>query len=166
MKHKVNTALVAVGFISIANLSALAAELTGTVQGANQPIAGSTVTLFAAGTGAPKQLAQGKSDESGAFALNYADALADSILYIVGKGGTNKSSNDAIALMSVLGTSLPKKVTVNEFTTIASAMTCAQFLNGEALGGKPLGLRIAARQMRGVSAHDQDPPLKTTGVRP
>ena len=95
MKHKVVnhslTALIAVGFISIANLSALAAELTGTVQGANQPIAGSAVTLFAAGTGAPKQLAQGKSDESGAFALNYADAPADSILYIVAKGGTPKA---------------------------------------------------------------------------
>jgi hypothetical protein len=38
------TALVAVGFVSLANISALAAELTGTVQGAKQPIAGSTVT--------------------------------------------------------------------------------------------------------------------------
>jgi hypothetical protein len=63
------TAFATVGFISLTNTSALAAELSGTVQGAKQPIAGSTVTLFAAGTGAPKQLAQGKSDDSGAFAL-------------------------------------------------------------------------------------------------
>ena len=86
------TALAAVGFISLANISALAAELSGTVQGAKQPIAGSTVTLFAAGTDAPKQLAQGKSDDSGAFALSYADAPADSVLYVVAKGGTPKAA--------------------------------------------------------------------------
>ena len=80
-------ALAAVGFISLANISVLAAELSGTVQGAKQPIAGSTVTLFAAGTDAPKQLAQGKSDDGGAFALSYADAPADSVLYVVAKGG-------------------------------------------------------------------------------
>ena len=57
MKHtliKYNlTALVAGSVLSLTNISALAAELAGTVQGAKQPIAGSTVTLFAAGTGAP-----------------------------------------------------------------------------------------------------------------
>ena len=37
----------------------MAADLSGTVQGAGKPIAGSTVTLYAAGTGAPVQLAQG-----------------------------------------------------------------------------------------------------------
>ena len=54
------TALVAVGVLSLANISALAAELAGTVQGAIQPIAGSIVTVYAAGNGAPTQLAQGK----------------------------------------------------------------------------------------------------------
>ena len=56
MKHKLIkynlTALVAVGVLSLTNISALAAELAGTVQGAKQPIAGSTGTLFAAGAGA------------------------------------------------------------------------------------------------------------------
>jgi hypothetical protein len=69
----------------------------------------------------------------------------------VAKGGTPKAGkgvkglNDAIGLMPALRRSTPpKKTTVNEFTTIASVMTCAQFLDGEALGGKALGLRIAA----------------------
>ena len=43
MKHKLIkhslAALVAVGVLSLTNISALAAELAGTVQGANQPIA-------------------------------------------------------------------------------------------------------------------------------
>ena len=71
------------------------------------------------------------------------------MLYVVAKGGTpkaaaDKGANDAIGLIAVLGTTPPKKVTVNEFTTVASAVTCAQFLKGETLSGKPLGLRIAA----------------------
>ena len=37
----------------IANLQAIAADLTGSVQGAGSPIAGSTVTLYAASDGAP-----------------------------------------------------------------------------------------------------------------
>ena len=48
----------------------MAAELAGNVQGAGLPIAGSTVTLYAAGTGAPTQLAQGKTDDNGAFKLD------------------------------------------------------------------------------------------------
>ncbi len=126
-----------------------AADFTGSVQGANQPIAGSTVTLYAAGTGAPTQLAQGKTDDNGAFNLDVSQAPADSVLYVVAKGGTAKAAadkgpNDAIALLAVLGTDLPKTVTVNEFSTVASVWTSAQFLKGETLRGNNLGLRIAA----------------------
>jgi hypothetical protein len=143
------TALVAVGVILLANISALAAELSGTVQGAKQPIAGSTVTLLAAGTDAPQQLAQGKSDDSGAFALSYADAPADSVLYVVAKGGTPKGATgegatDAIALMTLLGTPRPNTVVVNELTTVASTFTAARFIEGESISGNLLGLRIAA----------------------
>jgi streptogramin lyase len=71
------------------------------------------------------------------------------VLYIVAKGGTpkavaSKGNNDAIALLAVLGTTPPKTVTVNEFTTVASVWTSAQFLEGDVLTGHLLGLRIAA----------------------
>jgi hypothetical protein len=46
-------ALVTMVVVSLSHVSAMAADLAGTVQAANQPIAGSTVTLYAAGTGAP-----------------------------------------------------------------------------------------------------------------
>ena len=39
---------------------------------------------------------------------------------------------------------MPKTVTVNELTTVASAFTAAQFINEEAMSGNPLGLQIAA----------------------
>ena len=130
-----------------------AGEFAGTVQCAGSPIAGSTVTLYAAAEGKPVQLAQGKTADDGIFKLDIdAEKLkgsAGKVLYLVARGGApkagkSKDANDAIGLMAVLGTTSPKKVTVNEFTTIASVSTCAQFLKGEALSGKPLGLRIAA----------------------
>src|SRR5271166_1998091 len=135
--------------LAFAQVRAMAGGLAGNVQGAGLPIAGSTVTLYAAGTGAPTQLAQGKTDDNGAFDLNVDQTPADSVLYLVAKGGTpkaapDKSPNDAVALMAVLGTELPKTVTVNELTTVASVWTSAQFLKGDTLSGNKLGLRIAA----------------------
>src|SRR5262249_20052590 len=55
----------------------------GRVQGAGSPIVGSTVTLYAAGDGKPTQLAQGKSGEDGAFAL---DVGADKLKGAAGQG--------------------------------------------------------------------------------
>ena len=135
--------------LAFAQVPATATELAGNVQGAGLPIAGSTVTLYAAGTGAPTQLAQGKTDDNGAFNLNVDQPPADSVLYLVAKGGTSKAAadkgpNDAIALMAVLGTELPKTATVNELTTVASTFTAARFINGESISGNQLGLRIAA----------------------
>jgi hypothetical protein len=123
--------------------------LAGSVQAAGKPIAGATVTLCAAGTAAPAKLAEGKTDDQGAFKLDSSRAPSDSVLYVVAKGGTPNSgmsegASDAIALLAVLGSTPPKTVTVNEFTTIASVWTSAQFLEGDALSGHQLGLRIAA----------------------
>jgi DNA-binding beta-propeller fold protein YncE len=114
-------------------------EIEGHVLIAGKPIAGSTVTLYAAGEGSPTQLAQGKTDAKGEFELGAKSAPKGSVFYLVAKG-----PNEAVALMSLLGTSLPEKVTVNELTTVASAFTAARFINGEAISGKPLSLRIAS----------------------
>src|SRR6516164_9181622 len=124
-------------------------ELTGSVQVAGQPIAGATVTLYAAGTAAPAKLAEVKTDDQGAFKLDAGPATRETVLYLVAKGGTpkaaaSKGANDAIALLAVLGSTPPKTVTVNELTTVASAFTAARFIKGEAISGNPLGLRIAA----------------------
>jgi hypothetical protein len=126
-----------------------AADLAGSVQGGAKNIAGATVTLYAAGTGAPTQLAEGKTDDHGAFKLTYGKAPADSVLYVIARGGTPKAAadkgpNDAITLLAILGGTPPKSVVVNEFSTVASVWTSAQFLKGEALSGTKLGLRIAA----------------------
>ncbi|HME71716.1 MAG TPA: hypothetical protein VKM54_17870 [Myxococcota bacterium] len=124
--------------------------LKGQVLGGGAPIANSTVTLWAASTGAPKQLAQGRTDSDGRFVFNATGAPGkDAILYLVAKGGqatVSKGSGDnpAIALMAVLGSKPPAKVTVNELTTVASTFTAARFINGESISGNALGLSIAA----------------------
>ena len=124
-------------------------ELTGRVQIAGQPVPGATVTLYAAGATDSAKLAEGKTDDQGAFKLDAGLPTKETVLYIVAKGGTpkaaaSKGANDAIALLAVLGSRPPETVTVNELTTVASAFTAARFINGEAISGNPLGLRIAA----------------------
>ena len=73
----------------------------------------------------------------------------DIVLYVVAEGGVatveqGGGDNPAIALLTMLGNAPPAEVVVNELTTVASAFTAAQFINGEAISGNPLGLRIAA----------------------
>ena len=123
-------ALAAVAAFLSADVRAFATEVVGHVQVAGSPIAGSTVTLYAASSGAPRELAQGKTDADGAFKLSAKPAPAESVLYVIAKGGTPKAAvnvgpSDSIVLLPVLGTSAPRKITVNEFTTIASVWTCA-----------------------------------------
>jgi streptogramin lyase len=125
-------------------------NIGGKVEGGGGPIAKATVTLWAARPGAPQKLAEAQTKDDGSFDLESAGGKDDAgVLYLIAKGGEPKvggdrGSNPAITLMATLGTTPPKRVTINEFTTVASAWTGAQFLNGTALSGKALGLRIAA----------------------
>ena len=132
---------------ALSSAPAFADRINGQVVGAGAPIIGSTVTLWAAGTGAPQQLAQTQTGGDGGFVLD-ADGKG-AILYLVAKGGRPAASkasgeNPALALIAVLGGNPRSKVVINELTTVASAFTAARFINGEAISGNPLGLRIAA----------------------
>jgi DNA-binding beta-propeller fold protein YncE len=136
--------LAAIGML--ASAPALAAEIRGQVLGAGASIVGSTVTLWAAGAGAPMQLAQTQSGADGRFALNADSQGAD--VYIVAAGGRPAASaaggeNPAIGLMTVLGNKPADNVVVNEMTTIASVFTHNQFIDGSAIKGPALSLKIA-----------------------
>ena len=91
-----------------------------------------------------------KTGADGRFAISVDKAVGKNVvLYLVASGGTpavNKAggNNAALDLLAVLGGVPQGKVTINELTTVASAFTEARFINGEALSGNPLGLRIAA----------------------
>jgi hypothetical protein len=131
------------------NSMAISSEISGKVEIVGSPIVGATVTIYAASAEAPKQLAQGKTDDTGAFSINFAEVPSNSIIYLISKGGTLKTSADKVAsdglvLVMLLGQNYSKKVIINELSTVASAFTAAQFINGETISGNPIGLRIAA----------------------
>jgi len=141
-------AYASLGFFGFAPVAA-ADSLRGQVLGAGAPIAGSTVTLWGASAGAPKQLAQTRTGADGRFALDAVVSDSDASLYLVAKGGkaaADKSGadNPAIALMTVVGSKAPANVTINEMTTVATVGTHNQFIDGTAIKGQPLQLKITA----------------------
>ena len=127
-----------------------AVGIEGRVDAGGGPLAKSTVTLWAASAGEPKQLAQTKSASDGRFRLQAARPVARMSSSIwspkAAKPRSRKASgnNPAIALLAVLGSKPPAKVVINEMTTVASVWTMRQFLDGAAINGRALGLGIAA----------------------
>ena len=105
-------------------------RIEGQVQGGGAPIANSTVTLWEASAGAPRQLGQAKTDRDGRYEVRSDGAGNGAILYLIAAGGQAKAKpgsadNPGIVLLSVLGNDPPEKVVVNELTTVASAYTAA-----------------------------------------
>ncbi|MGA3317020.1 MAG: hypothetical protein ABSC64_11360 [Candidatus Korobacteraceae bacterium] len=135
--------------VLLAGAAFAADSIKGQVLGGGAPIAKSTVTLWEASTGAPKQLGQTKTNDDGRFEVRDKGGSKDGILYLVATGGVPKASkaggdNPAIALLAVVGSNPPASVTINELTTVASAFTNARFINGGGISGNPLGLKIAS----------------------
>jgi hypothetical protein len=144
------TGLTAAWFGLICGPAAAAISIEGQIQGGGAPVANCTVTLWSATASAPSQLVQVKTDTNGRFQLSVDQSPSkDTSLYLVATGGeaaANKGggNNPAIALITVLGNMPLAKVTINEFTTVASVWTNNQFLDGTAIKGPALSLRIAA----------------------
>lgn len=104
-----------------------------------------TVKLWEANS--PVSIAECEVDKGakGEFSLTATPASPDAILYIVAE---LKPLN--VVLLSVLSPDFHREITtkgvvVNEFTTVASAFTCAQFFSGLELSGNHQGIRIAAK---------------------
>ena len=92
-KAQVVTAMLTIAVLGYACGSAAAAvRIEGQVQVGGGPLASSTVTLWAASAGEPKQLAQAKSGNDGRFELRTTETPGkDVVLYLVAKGGTADS---------------------------------------------------------------------------
>jgi streptogramin lyase len=126
-----------------------AVHVEGQVQAGGGAVIGSTVSLWAASADSPVQLTEVQTDGDGNFVVSADQAPDGASFYLVAAGGTpsvNKpaGNNSSIALLAMLGAKPPVRAVVNEFTTVASVWTHAQFLNGTAIQGHALGLRIAA----------------------
>jgi hypothetical protein len=133
----------------LASASVAAAPLNGQVLGGGAPIANSTVTLWAASAGVPKEVAQSRTGADGRFTMTVPDAVpAGTSLYLVAQRGVPTKAgggdNSRIALITVLGAKAPATVTINEMTTVASVWTHNQFIDGTTIKGQPLQLKIAA----------------------
>jgi hypothetical protein len=139
---------VLLGLVSFHAVAAVRIE--GQVQAGGGPVAHSAVTLWAASASAPQRLAQAETGADGRFVISTDQSPGGDVsLYLLANGGEPASAkipgnNLALAFLAVLGNQPPARVTVNEMTTIASVWTNAQFLDGAALKGPALGLRIAA----------------------
>ena len=83
---KLTLAALAISGMFLATPAFAADSIKGQVLGGGAPIAQSTVTLWAASAGAPKQLAQTRTDNDGRFEVR-AVGPADSSLYLLAIGG-------------------------------------------------------------------------------
>ncbi len=155
MRRYVTTGLAAMAvavalLMCVSRQAEAAVRVEGQVQAAGGPVAHSAVTLWAATAGVPAQLAQAQTGADGQFVISSEQSPGDGVsLYLTAAGGEPANSkvtasNPALVLLAVLGNQPPAKVTVNEFTTIASVWTHTQFLYGTAIKGPALGLRVAA----------------------
>ena len=144
MRPTTTLASFAISSLLLEGPAGAAEALKGEVLGGGAPVADSTVTLWAAGEGAPKELGRALTDAEGRFELNIAHPHGgEPHLYLVAQGGqptANKGARDnpAIALVTVLGAKPPAKAVINEMTTIASVWTHNQFIEGTAIKGRPL----------------------------
>ena len=126
-------AISAVLFVLVVPASAAhAAKLTGRVVTSGHPLAGARVTLAAA---PGSRLGRATTDRRGRFAIAY-QAPADAVVYAV-------ASRRAVRLMAVAA-GAPRRLTVNELTTVAAAYSLARFLHGARVSGPAPGLPNAA----------------------
>ena len=108
--------LLTVGWLGLCGPAVAAVRIGGQVQVAGGPVANSTVTLWAASVGEPKQLDQTKTGADGRFDLRTAETPGkDIVLYVVAEGGVatveeGGGDNPAIALLTMLGGNVSRLV--------------------------------------------------------
>ncbi|MCB0866606.1 MAG: hypothetical protein KDB58_12905 [Solirubrobacterales bacterium] len=136
-------ALAAACTLLLATGNAAATELRGEVASGGEKLGSTPVNLYRAGSAksGPERLGQSRTGRDGAFAISYREPKGSkAVLYLTaGKG-------QAVRLASVLGVGgAPRKVVVNEHTTVAMGYALAQFLTGgKRIAGSSPGLQNAA----------------------
>lgn len=121
---------------------AAGAAITGTVHGGQQPLAGATVDLYAAGTSGygtgATSLLNGAvtTDANGKFSIpaGFTCPSADALIYVIAKGGsTGAGSTGRTVLISALGrcgdVDSGMVADVSEVSSVASVYALAQFMS-------------------------------------
>jgi hypothetical protein len=97
-----------------------------------QGIAGAKVTIYQVQAGHTRTLASGFANQDGRFKLSLNLNNKDGVLYAVAHKGSK------VELMTILGTTIPATVAINEMTTVASAYAMARILQNGAIPDDPL----------------------------
>lgn len=137
---------------------AFAAARGGQVVG-KVPLRGMNVVLYAAvpGNGKPTVLGRTRSRRGGQFALRYRRASTSTIKYLLATrpGGGAEAGypvpGTSYRLAAAIGAGpVPRRVTLNERTTVAMGYAMAQFIDGGRVAGREPGLRNAAAMTRNL----------------
>jgi hypothetical protein len=131
---------------SVAALAVLAApahgaQVSGRVVAGDRPVEGARVTLYASGAASASRLGSATSDERGRFTVSYSPRRG-AVVYAVASGGSTRARR-ALRMMAVGGGS-PRRLAINELTTVAAAYSLSRFLRGVAISGPSTGLGNAA----------------------
>ena len=155
VRRLANGAAALLGSLAILAMIAPGAALAagkGVLNG-SVPMRGMSVALFAASGGneQPVVLGRARSTAAGSFSLSYKASGSGTVKYLVATrpGGAAEAGfpvpASAYRLAAALGAgAVPRRVTVNERTTVAIGYAMAQFVDGARFAGKNPGLRNAA----------------------
>lgn len=129
-----------------------ATTLIGTVYAAGAPVSNASVTLYG-----ESQVVTATSDSTGAFGLNYTSCSSSYPAYVTASGGTGSGgANAAIGLIAVIGPcsklAPSTRVTINEFTTVATLWAFTQFFNGQTISGFASGQNLAFESYRNLAS--------------
>lgn len=116
--------------------------MNGVVQSGREgnALANATVRFHRVHGGISSEIARVTTAHDGSFsAAAEAVSSGEEFFYVTAVFG-----DEGVALMAILGASIPPHIVVNELTTVAAAYSAAQFLRGLTIEGASLPLRIIA----------------------
>lgn len=124
--------------------AANAAQVSGRVLAGDLPVEGSRVRLYASGAATVSRLGSATTNARGRFKVSYSPRPG-AVVYAVAYGGSARARR-ALRLMAVAdpANASPRRLAINELTTVAAAYSLSRFLRGVRLLGPSTGLRNAA----------------------
>ena len=101
-------------------------------------VSGVRVTLYEAGNSKPIKLGHDRTDRNGRFSIRFSKGKSKGVFFVAA------DFDSQVRFVTVLGSKLPNKTTINELTTVASSYSMAQFYRSGRISGDRFRLQLAA----------------------